>query len=124
MDSAAELFRTSVTVVLTLDELAVTPERVRDLSPLEAAELLLRVVGLQTALLSRVLPAAPNEHATGATVEDRLLTPQEAARRLGVSPRWLYRHAKRLPFTRHLSRKALRFSAEGLEKYLRQRQGR
>ena len=45
---------------------------------------------------------------------DRLLKPEEAARMLNVTPRWLYRHAKKLPFTRRLSRKALRFSEAGL----------
>ncbi|MBI2358327.1 MAG: helix-turn-helix domain-containing protein [Deltaproteobacteria bacterium] len=45
---------------------------------------------------------------------DRLLTPAEAAAILNVKPRWLYRHANRLPFTRRLSRKALRFSEAGL----------
>lgn len=50
--------------------------------------------------------------------EDRLLTPIEAAERLGVSSRWLYRHAGSLPFTRRLSRKVLRFSEAGLNRYL------
>ncbi len=108
----------------TLDELAASPERVRDLSSVEAADLLLRVVGLQTVLLARALAGQTNGPAPDTPAEDRLLSPEEAARRLGVTLRWLYRHAKHLPFTRRLSRKALRFSAEGLEKYLRQRQGR
>lgn len=53
--------------------------------------------------------------------EDRLLTVEEAAQRLGVAPRWLYRHARTLPFTRHLSRKALRFSEAGLHRWLETR---
>lgn len=48
---------------------------------------------------------------------DPLLTPEEAARLLGVKVQWLYRHAKRLPFTRRLSRKCLRFSEAGLRKW-------
>jgi predicted DNA-binding transcriptional regulator AlpA len=46
--------------------------------------------------------------------EDHLLTPEEAAEKLNVKLCWLYRHAKKLPFTRRLSRKALRFSEAGL----------
>ena len=49
---------------------------------------------------------------------DRLLTPGETSAILGVSRRWLYRHADKLPFTRRLSRKCLRFSESGVYKYL------
>jgi excisionase family DNA binding protein len=47
-----------------------------------------------------------------------LLTVVEAAALLRVTRRWLYRHAKKLPFTRRLSRKALRFSRDGLERWV------
>lgn len=50
--------------------------------------------------------------------EDDLLTIDEAAARLRVSPRWLYRHAKNLPFSRKLSRKVLRFSRAGIARWL------
>jgi len=49
---------------------------------------------------------------------DDLLTVDEAAATLRVSPRWLYRHAKTLPFTRKLSRKVLRFSRAGIARWL------
>ncbi len=49
---------------------------------------------------------------------DRLLTPSEAAQILGETKRWLYRHSYRLPFTRRLSRKSLRFSEAGLRKWM------
>ncbi len=48
---------------------------------------------------------------------DRLLTVKEAASLLGVSPRWLYRRSGKLPFARRLSRKCLRFSKTGLQKW-------
>ena len=47
-----------------------------------------------------------------------LMTVHEAAEVLSLSPRWLYRHAKTLPFTRKLSRKVLRFSRAGLHRWL------
>jgi len=50
--------------------------------------------------------------------EDHLLTVDEAAKRLNVQPRWLYSNHHRLPFTKRLSRKALRFSERGLLRWL------
>lgn len=50
--------------------------------------------------------------------ESDLLTIDEAAVALRVSPRWLYRHAKSLPFSRKLSRKVLRFSRVGMARWL------
>jgi predicted DNA-binding transcriptional regulator AlpA len=48
---------------------------------------------------------------------DELLTVKQAAELLHMSESWVYRHADRLPFTRRLSPKALRFSKKGLIKY-------
>ena len=53
--------------------------------------------------------------------EDRLVNVEEAAGFLGVSPDWLYRNAKKLPFTKKLGPKMLRFSAAGIQKYLASR---
>jgi excisionase family DNA binding protein len=50
---------------------------------------------------------------------DELLDVDEAARRLGTSKDYLYRNHARLPFTRRIGR-SLRFSALGIEKYIRQ----
>ena len=50
--------------------------------------------------------------------EDRLLDGEEASKLLGMSRYWLYRHAKKLPFTRKLGPKNLRFSYQGIQKYL------
>lgn len=107
----------SLTPLPTLDQLAADPARAGDLPPEVARDLLVRVVGLQTVLLARALstPAGWNGQPEGPG--DRLLTPDEAARLLGVTPAWLYRHASRLPFARKLSRKCLRFSEAGLRKW-------
>jgi hypothetical protein len=51
-------------------------------------------------------------------VPDRLMNVTDAAKRMGVTPQWLYRHATQLPFTRRLSAKVLRFSEAGLARYL------
>jgi excisionase family DNA binding protein len=50
--------------------------------------------------------------------EDRLVSVEEAAELLGVSRDWLYRRASKLPFTRKLGPKMLRFSSIGIQKYL------
>src|SRR5215468_7487075 len=50
--------------------------------------------------------------------EDRLVDAEEAARLLSVSPDWLYRRAKQLPFTRKIHHKMLRFSYLRLQKYM------
>ncbi len=49
---------------------------------------------------------------------DRLLDAEEASKVLSVSPDWLYRHGSRLPFTRKLAPRVLRFSFQGIQKYL------
>ncbi len=49
---------------------------------------------------------------------DRLLDVEETAKLLCVEEDWLYRHSRRLPFTRKLGPKMLRFSYQGIQKYL------
>ena len=49
---------------------------------------------------------------------DRLLTAEQAAEILSTSPDWLYRHATQLPFTRKLAPRVLRFSYQGIQRYL------
>lgn len=60
---------------------------------------------------ARAQPATP----------DKLLKVHEAAERLGVDRRWIYRHADKLPFTRKLTSGTLRFSDAGIDRYLRTR---
>jgi excisionase family DNA binding protein len=78
---------------------------------------------VQGVLMARLLEAsAPGTDGTAARAEE-LLDVKTAAQRLGVSVDWVYRQAARLPFTVRLGR-SLRFSSEGLDRYVRQRQGR
>ena len=46
-----------------------------------------------------------------------LLDVGTAAQRLNVAPSWLYRHAARLPFTRKMGHRTLRFDARALERW-------
>ena len=51
------------------------------------------------------------------TPADRLLTPEAAAERFGVSKRWLLDHADDIAGVRRLSRKIVRFSERHLERF-------
>ncbi|MBI4529205.1 MAG: helix-turn-helix domain-containing protein [Deltaproteobacteria bacterium] len=59
------------------------------------------------------LRAANNSH-----VPDRLLEIEEAAKLLAVSVDWLYHNRKKLPFTRKIGPKMLRFSYAGMLRWM------
>ena len=54
----------------------------------------------------------------GFSFDDRLLA-EEAFKVLQVSPDWLYHNSRKLPFTRRLVPKALRFSYRGIQTWIR-----
>ena len=70
------------------------------------------------AILKPIIDQAVKEAINGHKDEDRLVDAEEAAKILSVSVEWIYRNAKRLPFTRKLGHKMLRFSSVGIQKYL------
>lgn len=114
---------TTPTPVPSLDELAANPERAQSL-PVEAAQVLqTKCLFVLNALWGRCL-AAHAEQPAAAALEptDRLLDVTEAAKRLATTRDWLYRHARRLPFTIRNGRQ-LRFSSEGIARYIRERKG-
>src|SRR6266576_2757258 len=49
---------------------------------------------------------------------DELVAVEQAAERLGIGKDYLYRHAKKLPFTRRMRRKLV-FSSAGIDEYIR-----
>ncbi len=49
---------------------------------------------------------------------DRLLDVEETGKLLCVEEDWLYRHHKKLPFAKKLGPKMLRFSYQGIQRYL------
>lgn len=69
---------------------------------------------------SRLL-ALPSSEPTDAP--DRNLGVNEAAQRLGMSVHWIYRNAKKLPFSVRMGRR-LFFRERGLELFIKQRSGR
>jgi hypothetical protein len=103
----------------TLDRLADEPGQAAALALELTLALLARVCVVQSALTARAvaLALAPLPPAGG----DELLDVGAAATKLGVSISYLYRHARNLPFTVRVGR-GVRFSANGVERYIREHQ--
>ncbi len=68
--------------------------------------------------LEEIVKKAVREAMNGHKEGDQLLNAEDASKILSVSPDWLYRHGSRLPFTRKLAPRVLRFSYQGIQKYL------
>ena len=116
---------------VSLDVLQDDPAAVNGLSYWEATALLSKILAIKELLVRRLegcgvadsgqRPMSPSPElsppASAPGAED-LLTVHEAAAILRVSPGWLYRHARKLPFSRKLSRKVLRFSRSGMARWL------
>ena len=95
---------------------------IEEAPPEELPALLALLAAIATSVAARFLAAAADDH-TASDGADRNLGIAEAAERLGVSKDFLYRRAKRLPFTRRIGRRLL-FSAQGLEAWNRRRAAR
>jgi excisionase family DNA binding protein len=86
--------------------------------PALAGELAHGYAAVLTRIASAAAAAVPNTM-TAATTS--LLTVEEAADRMATTTAWLYRHAKRLPFSRKLGHRTLRFDAQGLDRWVKSR---
>ena len=109
----------------SIDGLLEQPERVSEVPADEVPGLLVRLGALLAALAARQAASASNGNKV-LQVEptdnrDRNLTADEAAKMLGMKKSWLYRHSGELPFTRRLSRRAIRFSEKGIRRWLETR---
>jgi len=67
--------------------------------------------------------AVPPAVAHCTTDDDETVDVDQAARLLGMSRSWVYRHARRLPFARRVGRRAVRFSTSGIRRYLAAQRG-
>ena len=106
----------------TLDDLDRDPGCAATLSRKELADIYRHAARLEADLRALLLVPEPIRPVRE-DGEDRLLTAAEAAHRLGYTRDWLYRHADQLPFTVRVKGRRPRFSARGITRYLRQRQG-
>lgn len=104
-----------------LPTLARDRERIADVPASDLPRLIGEAEALRAALWSRLQAAHFPTPAKSARSEpegpEPLLTVPEVARLLSVSPKWIYRKADELPFTRRLSDGTLRFSRKALDRW-------
>jgi predicted DNA-binding transcriptional regulator AlpA len=97
--------------------LGLDPGDVAHLSPECLPGLLAALAALQGAVAARLVAPALVRSDGRSVGNDCLLSATEAAKRTGMSTRWLWKHADTLPFARRIGR-AVRFSPAGIEKWL------
>lgn len=100
-----------------------TPARATEIAPADVPALLGALAEIQATLTLRLMSGSNGHGTPSSTASDGNLNIEGASRRLGVSRAYLYRNAARLPFTVRIGRRLL-FSAEGLERWNRNRRGR
>ena len=98
------------------------PEAVDQLDPEALVDLLTRLGALAERARARLVMTASAVKPT-ITASGSLLTAEEVAARLHVSKDYVYRHAKRWPFTRPVGRKLL-FVETGLTHWVEARRAR
>lgn len=77
---------------------------------------------LQSLMLARLISLESTEPTPSTSSSgDRLVTVDEAAALLGVTTKWLYHHWRDLPFAKKLGGKILRFSEQGIQRYIARR---
>jgi hypothetical protein len=96
-----------------LRELVADWRLVEELTAQEAATVLMELASLQSAVASR-LRIVPTPALTSVTAE-------QVAERFNRSVAWVYRQAKHWNFTRRVTRRTVRFSEIGLQRFLSQR---
>jgi len=95
-------------------------DRVIAESPQEQLPALLATLSARLALVaSKIMASSPRNTGSSESLQGNLSV-GEAAARLGISQDYLYRNARKLPFSLRIGRRLL-FSASGLEKWVAQR---
>jgi predicted DNA-binding transcriptional regulator AlpA len=105
-----------------LGEIIAEPSRIGELSPEAVAELRGELARLDSLLLARLMTINGSVQGEQATPTDRRLNVKQAALKIGLTPDYLYRHSRNLPFTIRVGR-TVGFSEQGIERWLRQRAG-
>ena len=85
----------------------------------QIAPLILQLASIQSALAGKLLDFSEGSSPAKA---DKLLEVKEAAAKLSVTEDWLYRKGNKLPFVVRMGRN-IRFSEQGIERYIRQKIG-
>ena len=103
-----------------LAEIISHPEVLAKIPREQIPALLLEIASLQGALAASLLNGAETAGAQGNG--DKLLEVKEAAAKLSVTEDWLYRKGSKLPFVVRMGRN-IRFSEQGINRFIRQRTG-
>jgi excisionase family DNA binding protein len=98
-----------------MDKLKIVVPDPGEIEPEDIGAVMAQMAAIQLSLATRLLAASTERPQSDA---ESLLTIEEAAARLKCSADWLYRHAKRLPFTVRIGRN-LRFSERGIDEAIR-----
>ncbi len=116
---------TDLIKVPTLAEVVEHPELIDGLPAGVCGAMVVQIASLQQRLGAR-LAIGPAEGLSRLIIAEELLDVREAARRLGLAPKTLYRLVKRAPMDRLVVniglRRAVRLSSLRIEEYLRQSQ--
>ncbi len=88
-----------------------------EVAPDQIPAAIAQLAAAQSSLAARLM-MAPARPAGRQDEETKWLSVEEAAAKVGRSPRWFYRNAKRLPFLKRLSRKVLLVSEAGMMRWL------
>jgi len=105
---------------IDLADLIKDPSRLASVDRSHIPALLTQLSAVQASMAARFVATA--QDATS-DARDALLNVEKAAERLGVSEDWLYRRTKTLSFVVRVGRH-VRFSAKGIDRYIRNRMGR
>ena len=109
-----------LTAVPTIDELLRDPARAHALPASALIALLASTAAVQAVLSAELLARG---QAQPAPAKDRWLKPDEASAVLRRDRRWLYRHARTLPFVKKISARSFLCSETGIHRWLATRQG-
>jgi predicted DNA-binding transcriptional regulator AlpA len=106
----------------TLEQVLRAPALVAEMGLGDVRALLIRIAAAHTQLAAAELAiAARLDVDVPVKASSDLLDVKQAAARLGMSVAWLYDHADELPFTRRVGRRARRFDADGIDRWLASR---
>ncbi len=106
-----------------MGKLAELKEEIANLTPEQVPDVLGQLEQLKAVAWAQLLTPNGRNPSAGVQAPDELVNAREAARRLGLSLDYVYRHARQLPFTVRVGRQ-LRFSSRGIERYIERRQAR
>ena len=103
--------------------IAALEEAVSQAQPYDYPVLLGELERIRVRLWTNMMQAHCRTSPIAETAQDRLLTIDQASKKLGLSKDYLYRHADQLPFTVRPGLRQLRFSLLGIERYIEHKRG-